>query len=143
MNLSLFSNGRCVVDGVEFHVSIPEDFPCFSAIYWWDNESKYVLVDSNERAINIEHTEENYALFVEPFLVNLNIAKQEQTEEAIRVKRNTLIAETDFLMMPDYPISDEDLEAVKAYRQALRDVPQQSGFPQEIDWPALPTVLVS
>jgi Phage tail assembly chaperone protein len=26
----------------------------------------------------------------------------------------------------------------KAYRQALRDVPQQAGFPMDIDWPALP-----
>lgn len=141
MNLSLFSNGRCVVDGVEFHVSIPEDFPSFSAIYWWDNESKYVLVDSNKRAINIEHTEENYALFVEPFLVNLNIAKQEQTEEAIRAKRNTLIAETDFLMMPDYPLSSEGRQAVQAYRQALRDVPQQEGFPFGVHWPEKPTNL--
>lgn len=66
-----------------------------------------------------------------------------EAAESVREKRDALISETDFLMMPDYPISDEDREAVKAYRQALRDVPQQSGFPQEIYWPALPTVLVS
>ena len=28
--------------------------------------------------------------------------------------------------------------AWKAYRQALRDVPQQAGFPTDIDWPELP-----
>lgn len=66
----------------------------------------------------------------------------EAAEEA-RAKRDTLIADTDYLLMPDYPISDEDIETVKAYRQALRDVPQQACFPLEIDWPALPTVLVS
>jgi hypothetical protein len=30
------------------------------------------------------------------------------------------------------------VNAWKAYRQALRDVPQQAGFPMVIDWPALP-----
>lgn len=67
----------------------------------------------------------------------------DEAAEAARAKRDTLIADTDYLLMPDYPISDEDLEAVKAYRQALRDVPQQSGFPLEIDWPEAPMVLVS
>ena len=33
------------------------------------------------------------------------------------------IAETDYLAMPDYPLSDEDKAAVMAYRQALRDIP--------------------
>lgn len=141
MNLSLFSDGRCVVDGIEFGVSIPEDFPSFSAIYWWDIESKYVLVDSNKRVNNIEHTEENYALFVKPFLDSFNLAKQEQTAAAIRSKRDALIAETDFLLMPDYPISDEEQLAVMAYRKSLRDVPQQEGFPFIVEWPEKPTFI--
>jgi len=29
-------------------------------------------------------------------------------------------------------------EAMTAYRQALRDVPQQEGFPQTITWPTKP-----
>ena len=66
-----------------------------------------------------------------------------EAAESVRENRDALIRETDFLMMPDYPISSEERQTVQAYRQALRDVPQQSGFPLEIDWPALPTVLVS
>jgi len=31
-----------------------------------------------------------------------------------------------------------DAEAWKVYRQALRDVPQQAGFPLDIDWPEMP-----
>ena len=55
-----------------------------------------------------------------------------------REKRNALIAETDFLVMPDYPLDDEKKGAVLAYRQALRDVPEQAGFPRQIDWPVKP-----
>jgi len=55
-----------------------------------------------------------------------------------REKRNALIAETDYLVMPDYPLDEERKAAVLAYRQALRDVPEQAGFPRQIDWPAKP-----
>lgn len=55
-----------------------------------------------------------------------------------REKRNALVAETDYLMMPDYPLSETKRAAFVAYRQALRDVPAQSGFPRQIDWPVKP-----
>ena len=55
-----------------------------------------------------------------------------------REKRNALIAETDYMAMPDYPLDDEKKAAVFAYRQALRDVPEQAGFPRQIDWPVKP-----
>ena len=55
-----------------------------------------------------------------------------------RAKRNQLIAETDYMAMPDYPLDDERKVAVLAYRQALRDVPEQAGFPRQIDWPVKP-----
>ena len=55
-----------------------------------------------------------------------------------REKRNALIAETDYLAMPDYPLDEERKAAVLAYRQALRDIPEQAGFPRQIDWPVKP-----
>lgn len=58
----------------------------------------------------------------------------------VRVERDMKIAETDYLAMPDYPLSDEDKAAVMAYRQALRDVPAQEGFPLEVVWPGVPAV---
>lgn len=67
--------------------------------------------------------------------------KREEAEKSVRAKRDSLISETDYLLTSDYPISAEDLEAVKVYRQALRDVPQQEGFPTEIEWPVLPAIL--
>ena len=55
-----------------------------------------------------------------------------------RQKRDRLIATTDYLVTPDYPISDDRLAKVKTYRQALRDIPEQSGFPRTITWPEKP-----
>lgn len=67
-------------------------------------------------------------------------------EDLIRDKRNFLLYETDYLMLPDVQISEEDKKEVIAYRQALRDITKQSGFPwldeTEIPWPDKPTVLI-
>lgn len=53
-----------------------------------------------------------------------------------RSQRDLLLAETDYTQMPDAPVTD--VQAWADYRQALRDVPEQSGFPDTIDWPVKP-----
>ncbi len=65
----------------------------------------------------------------------------EELAKEIRSKRDKLLRDTDKYLISDYPISPEDLEAVKAYRQALRDIPEQSGFPKNVQWPVEPQFL--
>ena len=55
-----------------------------------------------------------------------------------RQKRDRLIAAPDHLVTPDYPIESDRHAKVKIYRQALRDIPEQSGFPRTITWPEKP-----
>lgn len=76
----------------------------------------------------------------EPIPEKTEEEKLKEAEDQARAKRDYLISKTDYLLTADYPISAEDLEAVKAYRQALRDVPQQEGFPNDIEWPTMPEV---
>lgn len=68
--------------------------------------------------------------------------KQKLNELAttIRSKRNLLLADTDYLLMPDYPISEEYLEKVKEYRQQLRDVTKQENFPTTVVFPNFPKI---
>lgn len=61
--------------------------------------------------------------------------------EAIRNKRDNLIGETDYYLMPDYPSNPQNLEELKVYRQALRDVSKQKGFPRDVRWPDVPKFL--
>lgn len=60
-------------------------------------------------------------------------------DEVVRRQRNALLDGTDWTTLSDAPLS----EAVKAeylvYRQALRDLPLQAGFPDAFAWPAKPT----
>ena len=58
----------------------------------------------------------------------------EQPAKEARAKRDRLIAETDWMALSDVQMSD----GWAAYRQALRDVPEQPGFPDNIDWPQKP-----
>lgn len=53
-----------------------------------------------------------------------------------RENRNQLLAETDWSQAADTPQAIKDKYA--PYRQALRDVPQQAGFPDNIQWPTKP-----
>lgn len=59
----------------------------------------------------------------------------------IRDRRNALLTETDYLMQPDYPISEETRTDIKAYRQALRDITKQEGFPENVVWPEKPAFI--
>lgn len=63
----------------------------------------------------------------------------EELAASVRAERNKLLALTDHLVMPDYPLDTDKLEEIKVYRQALRDLPQQPGFPWDgPDDPACP-----
>jgi hypothetical protein len=54
--------------------------------------------------------------------------------KAVRSTRDAKLAETDWTALSDVTMSPE----MAAYRQALRDVPSQAGFPHEITWPNKP-----
>lgn len=61
----------------------------------------------------------------------------------LRTARDARLAATDKYLLSDYPISTEDREKIKAYRQALRDLPSLDGAPfdgggDETPWPAIP-----
>jgi len=60
----------------------------------------------------------------------------EQESSEARTKRNALLSDSDWSVLPDAPVADQ--QAWIDYRQALRDVPQQAGFPTAIDWPEEP-----
>ena len=62
------------------------------------------------------------------------------TADEARAQRDKLLAETDWTQVLDAPIDATTREAYRVYRQALRDIPEQEGFPDTIIWPELPAV---
>lgn len=56
-------------------------------------------------------------------------------------KRNALLASSDWTQLPDVPLSVEQKSDWAAYRQQLRDITSQTGFPDNIAWPIEPGVV--
>jgi len=61
----------------------------------------------------------------------------EASAKAVRLRRNSALRATDArIAAADDP--NLDIEAWKSYRQELRDIPSQSGFPKNVVWPTPP-----
>jgi len=56
------------------------------------------------------------------------------SEGEIKSLRNKMLSETDWWAVSDRVTTDAEL----AYRQALRDIPQQASFPDNAAWPTNP-----
>lgn len=76
-----------------------------------------------EEWVSIETSEE--------YASNVDIYSQLMLQE-----RNIRLKYTDWTQLPDVPQATR--ESWVAYRQALRDVPTQAGFPFSIQWPQPP-----
>ena len=59
----------------------------------------------------------------------------EEQADSVRADRNARLAACDWTQLADAPV---DAAAWATYRAALRDVPQQEGFPWNVTWPDAP-----
>jgi hypothetical protein len=90
----------------------------------WDVVDKFSTYTDEDGVV---HTKEEQETAAQDIL-------DRATAGTVRVTRDALLQETDF-----HALSDTDMsEAMTTYRQALRDVPEQDGFPHEVTWPDSP-----
>lgn len=75
----------------------------------------------------VHTTEEQYADYC--------AVKDAEQAKAIRSDRNKRLSDCDWTQLSDAPV---DKAAWAAYRQELRDISGQTGFPWEINWPSQP-----
>lgn len=87
-------------------------------------------------------TDDEYSAAVEAE----HAARREKRAAAALVRRNRLLAESDWLTIRHRDqldagsataLTDEQFRQVLTYREALRQIDAQPGFPDNIDWPAL------
>jgi len=88
---------------------------------------------NNETAVN-EETGETYKTGRWVIGYTVENKPQDQAEDAVRNKRDLLLSDTDWMALSDNTVTP----AWASYRQALRDVTAQEGFPFSVDWPAKP-----
>ena len=95
--------------------------------YTLDPADTDTTVDNDELLLAIGA---DAAAYVPPTQEELDVA----LAASVREERNAALAATDYVSLSDYPVKAGELE----YRQALRDVPQQAGFPKTHTWPNKP-----
>ena len=61
--------------------------------------------------------------------------KDAEQAKAIRTQRGEKLKDSDWTQVADAPV---DKEAWVTYRQALRDISTQTGFPWSVEWPTQP-----
>lgn len=64
------------------------------------------------------------------------VINNELAVNAVRRERDVRLKQSDWTQLPDVPLATK--EAWAAYRQALRDITSQPGFPTNIEWPVEP-----
>jgi len=62
-------------------------------------------------------------------------AKDAEQAKSMRDQRNQKLSDSDWTQLADSP---KNKAAWATYRQALRDIPTQAGFPWEVQWPTQP-----
>jgi hypothetical protein len=58
--------------------------------------------------------------------------------QGMRYERNELLARCDWTQLTDSPLDADDKAAWALYRETLRMIPQQTGFPWNVNWPPTP-----
>jgi hypothetical protein len=125
--------------GVEHKPVMPFEYASFGYTEVFANMPPYVIdVGSDRRRLatddEIAAIKAAALAWVQPYGQEGN-ETPEQKAEFIRAERDMLIAQTDWWELPSQaPISNER----EAYRQALRDITSQAGFPESINWPTKP-----
>ena len=62
-------------------------------------------------------------------IATINAEQNSMKPNMARTKRDTLLSESDI-----HALADRITDEWRTYRQALRDIPNQSGFPDDITW---------
>ena len=72
-------------------------------------------------------------------LVENTQAKLDAAWTALRTERNRRLAASDWTQLVDSHLSQEKKDAWAAYRQELRDLPDEVTDPTQVEWPLDPT----
>ena len=102
---------------------------------------KYALISKDNEVISVIEAEEEFVTAYNEKAIlegqkTLVLAPDSTAlSEQIRQERNDLLDASDWTQNSDSPV---DQTAWATYRQLLRDVPQQDGFPLTVVWPTAP-----
>lgn len=110
------------------------------------NNMEYEILDAEGNVVNTIIAELDFVEQVHPGRYRekvlsaeeqaaVNIMKDATQAANVRQQRNDKLKDSDWTQVADAPV---DQAAWAAYRQALRDITAQAGFPWTVTWPDAP-----
>jgi hypothetical protein len=93
------------------------------------------VIDGQEWSVPLSPGNRHYDAIIEQGIEIEPYVEPAKTAEQVRTERNQLLAASDWTQVADAPV---DQAAWATYRQALRDITTQTGFPENVTWPARP-----
>lgn len=99
------------------------------------DDSAYYI--SNGVAVAIPAKPDQYSVF--DFTTKQWVQNQTMAVSDVNLKRQKLLYATDWTQIPNGPLTTTQQEAWATYRQELRDIPEQSGYPFNVIWPTPPS----
>jgi hypothetical protein len=108
--------------------------------------SGYLIVD--QQVDNTKYKVENNVLVPLPakpgyyyyynYITNQWVFDEQSCANAVIAERNQLLYASDWTQIPNNPLTPALQEQWAIYRQALRDIPSQQGYPAIVNWPTPP-----
>lgn len=110
----------------EIHTVIPEDVLEIPVFY---HQS---LIDGQSAGMQITSNEEGF-----PVLIEQPKASDDELAASIRAQRDLELSKTDWVAFRAFEHGEKVPKDYSDYRQSLRDITTQSGFPTQVEWPTL------
>jgi hypothetical protein len=144
MKIAIIENNQILSYGEHTEVFPNVSFPPEGLDLMWAQERNAYQIQSDK-----VHSQTEKLTSVEPYIENgvvfdviveaktqdeLDVEKIQKANE-VRYKRNMLLTQSDWTQLADAPV---DNLAWAVYRQALRDITLQAGFPFTVDFPVAP-----
>lgn len=136
-------NLKALFPDVTFPVIFTPQFvePLGYGIYEW---TQVPDVTYPNKRIEIAPTLRDNGIYYQTWGI-VEMTQEEKTEATstqannVRAMRNMLLLHSDWTQGADTPLTKERVSAWATYRQALRDITAQPGFPWDVQWPSQPT----
>lgn len=126
--------------------------PSVHAVQWYGTTGSVEYKDVNlVNIIKLTHQEEITDIAPFQMAIDAALAKKQENElkqelvitsamlsDQVYSKRSSLLYQSDWTQLPDNQLTQTEITLWREYRQQLRDITLQSGFPTEITWPVAP-----
>lgn len=98
-----------------------------------DPSSQYI---QNNQVFDKPNKPNDFSVF--DYVLKQWVQNSDLAENYVKTNRNRLLYQSDWTQLPNSPLTTQKQQEWADYRQQLRDITSQSGYPFNVVWPTQP-----